>query len=71
MTKRRGNHEGCLYRRKDGLWCAQISLSGRRLTKYGRNSAQCREWIKETLARIDSGLTFEATQITLEKFMRN
>src|SRR5258706_4224522 len=71
MTKRRGNNEGSLYHRKDGLWCAQISLNGRRLTKYSKNAAQCREWIKETLARIHGGLTYGATQITLEKFMRN
>ncbi|MBL8080436.1 MAG: site-specific integrase [Anaerolineales bacterium] len=71
MAKRRGNHEGGLYRRKDGLWCAQVSLNGRRLTKYGKNAAECREWIKETLARIHGGLTYSATQITLETFMRN
>jgi integrase len=70
MAKRRGNHEGGLYRRKDGLWCAQVSLGGRRLTKYSRSPAECREWIKETLARIDGGLTYEARQITLEQFMR-
>jgi integrase len=71
MAKRRGNHEGGLYRRKDGLWCAQVSLNGRRLTKYSKSAAECREWIKETLARIHGGLTYGATQITLENFMRN
>lgn len=70
MAKRRGNHEGGLYRRKDGLWCAQVSLDGRRLTKYGKSQSECREWIKETLAKIDGGLTYQSTQTTLEQFMR-
>lgn len=68
MAKRRGNNEGSLYKRKDGLWCAQVSLDGRRLTKYSRSATECREWIKETLTRIEGGLTFEATKVTLEQF---
>ena len=71
MARRRGNHEGGLYRRKDGLWCAQISLNGRRLTKYSRSPTECREWIKETLTRVDAGLTYDASRITLDQFMRS
>src|SRR5258706_14053884 len=65
MAKRRGNNEGGLYRRKDGLWCAQVSLNGRRLTKYAKTQMECRIWIKQTLGKIDGGLTFEGTQLTL------
>jgi integrase len=71
MAKRRGNHEGGLYQRKDGLWCAQVSVSGRRLTKYSRSQAECQDWIRETLARVGGGLTYEATQITLDQYMRS
>ncbi len=69
MAKRRGNHEGGLYRRKDGLWCAQVSLNGRRLTKYGKSRTECRDWIKQTLAKIETGLTYEGSQFTLERFI--
>lgn len=68
MARRRGNNEGGIYQRQDGLWCAQISLGGRRLTKYGRTQKVCRDWIKEMLTKIDGGLTFEATQITIERY---
>jgi integrase len=68
MSKRRGNNEGSLYQRKDGLWCAQVSLDGRRLTKYAKTQKECRGWIKETITKIDGGLTFEATLITVERF---
>jgi hypothetical protein len=71
MAKRRANHEGTLYRRKDGLWCAQVSLDGHRLSKYGKTQRECHAWIKETLAKIDTGLTCESIYITLESFINN
>jgi len=46
---RRGNNEGCIYYRKDGRWCAQVSLDGRRVTKYGKTQKECRDWIGETI----------------------
>ena len=70
MAKRRGNHEGTLYQRKDGFWCAQVSLNGRRVTKYGKSPTECREWIKVTMERIEGGLTYDSTKITLESFLR-
>jgi len=69
MARRRGNNEGSLYHRNDGLWCAQVTLEARRLTKYGKTQKECRDWIKETLNKIDSGLTYEGSQMTLAKFV--
>ena len=69
MVRRRGNNEGCIYHRKDGRWCAQISLSGRRLTKYGKSQKECRVWIKEMLTKIGNGLTFQGTQVNLSEFI--
>jgi integrase len=69
MAKKRGNHEGSIYRRKDGRWCAQVSLQGRRLTKYAKTQSECRAWIKEMLQQIDAGLSFEGTQVTLARFL--
>ncbi len=69
MARRRSNNEGCIYRRKDGLWCAQVSLAGKRLTKYGKTQKECRTWIKETLGKIENGLTYAGTQVTLEQFI--
>jgi integrase len=69
MAKRRGNHEGSIYRRKDGLWCAQVSLNGHRLTKYGKSQSECRDWIKQTQIRIEGGLTYNGTHLTLARFL--
>nr|WP_228369880.1 hypothetical protein [Caldicellulosiruptor saccharolyticus] len=37
-TKKKGNNEGSIYRRKDGLWCDQITIgrdeNGRQKRQY-------------------------------------
>jgi integrase len=69
MAKNRGHNEGTIYRRADGRWCAQVSLSGRRLTHYGKTQRECREWLKETIAQVDSGLTIEGAKATLGEYL--
>ena len=71
MASRRGNNEGSIYHRKDGLWCAQVSLNGKRITKYAKSQHECRQWIKETLQKIEHGLTFEGSQLSLERYMQS
>ncbi len=71
MGKRRGNNEGSIFKRKDGRWVGEVSLSGRRVTKYGKTQRECREWIKETLNKIEHGLTFDGTQLSLERFIES
>jgi integrase len=71
MARKRGNNEGTIYKRNDGRWCAQVSLSGRRITKYAKTQKDCRDWVKQTLDKIEHGLTFEGTQISLERFMES
>jgi hypothetical protein len=37
MARKRSRGEGSIYHRKDGLWCAQITLpNGKRKTKYAK-----------------------------------
>jgi integrase len=71
MARKRGNNEGTIYKRNDGRWCAQVSLGGRRITKYAKTQKECRDWVKQTLDKIEHGLTFEGTQISLERFMES
>lgn len=66
---RRANNEGTVFYRKDSKrWCAQVSLSGRRLTKYAKTQSECKDWIKATLAGIENGLTFQEARITLDDY---
>ena len=65
MPKRRGNREGSIFKRKDGRWCAQISIQGRRLTKYAGTRGECREWIKDMQVQVGEGLTLEGARMTV------
>jgi integrase len=70
MAHRRANNEGTIfYRENRQEWVAQVSLNGRRLIKYGKTQTVCRDWVKATLAKIDHGLTYAGTQVTLAKFI--
>src|SRR3990172_536180 len=68
MAKRRGNQEGSIYPRENGSWRAQVSVTGRRLSFTGTSHKECREWIQRTSKQIQSGLTYEGTQLTLAEF---
>jgi len=69
MAKRRGNKEGTIYQRKDGRWCAQVSLDGRRLTHYAKTQRECREWLRDIQAQIEEGLTIDGARASLGEYL--
>jgi integrase len=69
MARRRANGEGTIYRRKDGRWCAQVSLQGKRVTFYAKTQRECRDWIKSTLSAIDRGGSYESMRMTVEEYL--
>ena len=70
MAHRRMNNEGSIfYRENRREWVGEVSLNGKRLYKYAKTQRECREWVKETISKIGNGLTFQGTQVTLEKFV--
>ncbi len=52
-------------------WRAMVTVNGRRLSKLGSTKKECQEWLDDTLSKIESGLTYEAAQITLTAFMED
>jgi integrase len=71
MARRRGNNEGSIFKRKDGRWVGEVSLNGRRLTKYAKTQKECRDWVNQTLGKIDHGLSFDGAQLTLSQYMES
>ena len=69
MTRKRGNNEGSIYKRKNGAWCAQVSIDGKRLTRTFNTQKECQVWIRKTIGRIDNGLTYKKANITLKEYM--
>ncbi|MBN1370440.1 MAG: tyrosine-type recombinase/integrase [Anaerolineaceae bacterium] len=70
MARRRSNNEGSIYQRKDGRWVAQLSVDGKRLSKYFKTQRDARAWVKEMQTKINEGLTYLGMNVTLEEYLK-
>jgi integrase len=72
---RRGNGEGTIYQRPDGLWCAQITVglkeNGKpdRKSIYGKTRAIVVEKKKAAEAKVTTGLPLDRQNLTIETLM--
>jgi integrase len=70
MSKRRGNGEGSIYKRKDGLWTATISLSGgRRKSFYGRTRPDVAGKLGAALKANHDGLPLIGERLTTGAYL--
>ena len=73
MSKKRGNGEGSIHRRKSGGWCAQYtvySAKGRkRKTLYGKTRQEVAAKLATALSNREGGLTFDAGNLTLGDYL--
>ncbi|WP_273000758.1 tyrosine-type recombinase/integrase [Hydrogenibacillus schlegelii] len=77
MAKKRGHGEGTIYRRKDGRWCAQVSVgvdptTGRikRRTVYGRTRQEVAETLVRLIADAQDGLLVDPSRETLAAYLK-
>ncbi|HHY33350.1 MAG TPA: site-specific integrase [Firmicutes bacterium] len=75
MSKRRGHGEGSIYQRKDGRWCATVTV-GRDATGkpkrryiYGRTRKEVQEQLTKLLADAQGGLPIDVTKQTVGQFL--
>src|SRR4051812_37642096 len=70
MGKKRGNGEGTICQRKDGKWCAAISLpGGKRSFLYGKTRAEVAKKLREAQSNRDQGLPVVPDRITVADFL--
>jgi integrase len=73
LSRKRGNGEGTIHRRKGGGWCAQYTVytaEGRkRKTLYGKTRAEVGGKLAKALSDRESGLVFEDEGLTLGKYL--
>lgn len=75
MPKKRGNNEGTIYKRPDGLWCGQITLGRKedgklkRLSFYGKTRQEVAEKINKALNSFAAGALVEPSQLTLGNWL--
>ena len=73
MSKKRGNGEGSIHRRKDGGWCAQYTVytaEGRkRKTLYGKTRAEVAKKLTRAMIDRNGGIIYEAGKITVAEYL--
>jgi hypothetical protein len=74
LSKKRGNGEGSIHRRKGGGWCAQYTVytaEGRkRKTLYGKTRAEVGGKLAKALSDREDGIVFDAESLTLGTYLR-
>ena len=72
---RRGNGEGTITRRKDGRWEARYTLHSaegpKRKVLYGKTRGAVAEKLNKALSERSSGLTFDAGNLTVGKYLHH
>ncbi len=73
MSRKRGNGEGSIHRRKDGGWCAQYTVytpEGRkRKTLYGKTRAEVGGKLAKALSDREGGLVFDVGNLTVGEYL--
>jgi integrase len=70
VAPRRGNREGSIFRRKDGLWQGAVTLEdGTRKYLYGGSREEIRRKVSGALHAIDVGTMSESHGITVADFL--
>lgn len=68
---RRGNHEGSIILRSDGLYRAAIMFHGHKSYKYSRNIADCKAWLAEQQFRISRSEPITDDKTVLIEWLRH
>jgi integrase len=74
VTKKRGNNEGSITRRKDdGRWMARYTVytakGPKRKTLYGKTRAEVAAKLTKAMSDRDGGLIFDAGNLTLDEYL--
>jgi integrase len=74
LSKKRGNGEGSIHRRKGGGWCAQYTVytakGPKRKTHYGRTRAEVAAKLAKALSDREGGITFDADNLRLGDYLQ-
>lgn len=68
---RRGNHEGSLIRRKNGLYQASIMFNGVKKYHYSKDKRVCQTWLAEQQLKLSRNQPVTDNNITLLKWLQH
>src|SRR5215208_3993468 len=74
VSKKRGNGEGSISRRKNGGWIGQYTVytaeRRKRKTLYGKTRAEVSEKLTKAMADRDGGIIYDAGKLTVAEHLR-
>ena len=75
-TRKRGQGEGSIYKRKDGLWAAAVNLGYqggklRRKVYYGKTREEVQEKLVAALSDVQKGIPIPTERQTLAQFLQS
>jgi integrase len=70
MTKKSGQNEGSISKRKNGTYMVQLTVDGKRVTKYFKTKKEANVWRIDTLQKIQSGLFYSGPKLTLSEYLK-
>jgi integrase len=68
MAKKSGQNEGSISKRPNGTYMVQLTVDGKRVTKYFKTKKEANAWRIETLHKIQSGLFYAGPKLTLSEY---
>ncbi len=68
MARKSGQNQGSITRRKNGSYMVQLTVDGKRVTKYFKTKKEANAWRIESLHKIQSGLFYAGPRLTLSEF---
>ena len=70
MAKKiRGRNEGSISKRANGVWRAQISLNGKRISFSSKTKEECIAWLRKKSQQIENGLNYDRSQVALKDYL--
>jgi integrase len=69
VSKKRGHGEGSIYRRKDGRWCGEYLVNGKKRYLYAKTRKEVAAKLTKALAEKGAGFTVDSENLSLEKYM--
>jgi integrase len=69
MARKRSNGEGCITKRKDGLWLAAASIAGERIYFYGKTQSEVKEKLAEALEQARKGIYIKPNKQTFGEWL--
>jgi integrase len=73
VSRRRGNNEGSISRRKDGRWMGRYTIhtaeGPKQRAVYGKTRAEAAEKLTKAMADRDSGIVYDAGKMTVGEYL--